>query len=74
MKKAILLSTVLILFLMFFCLALAEEQTNPRRQHVEDTAAAVVQEQDAQVSPQLLAPQGVLVVEETEVADDAEDG
>ena len=42
------------------------------RQHVEDAALAIVQQQDAQVATQVLVPQRVLVVEETEVANDAE--
>ena len=41
-------------------------------QHVEDAALAIVQQQDAQVAAQVLVPQGILVVEEAEVANDAE--
>ena len=41
-------------------------------QHVEDATLAVVQQQDAQVAPQVLVPQGILIVEETEVTNDAE--
>jgi len=42
-------------------------------QLVEDGSVSVVQQQDAQVAAQVGVPQGVLVVEEAEVADDAED-
>jgi hypothetical protein len=41
-------------------------------EHVEDTALAIVQQEDAQIATQVLVPQGVLVVEETEVAYDAD--
>ena len=41
-------------------------------QHIEDAAPAVIQQQDAQVAAKVLVPQGILVVEETEVANDAE--
>ena len=43
------------------------------RQHVEDTTAPIVEQKDAQVTTQVLVPQGVLIVEETQVADDTAD-
>ena len=35
-------------------------------QHVKDSPLAIVEQEDAQVATQVLVPQGVLVVEETE--------
>ncbi len=42
------------------------------RKHAEDAAATVVEQEDAEVSAKILVPQGILVVEEAKVADDAE--
>ena len=42
-------------------------------QHVEDAATAVVEQEDAEILTQVLIPKGILIVEETEVANDAED-
>ena len=42
-------------------------------QHVEDATTAIVEQEDAEVLTQVLIPQGILIVEETEVANDAED-
>ena len=39
-------------------------------QHVEDAAPTIVEQEDAEVLTQVLIPQGILIVEETEVADD----
>ena len=42
-------------------------------QGVKNGTVTVVQQEDAEAAAEVLVPQGVLVVEETEVADDAED-
>ena len=40
-------------------------------QQIEDAALAVVQQEDAEIASEVLVPQGVLIVEETQVANDA---
>ena len=40
-------------------------------QHVEDATPTIVEQEDAEVLTQVLIPQGILIVEETEIADDA---
>ena len=42
-------------------------------QLAEDAATTVVQQKDTEIAAQVLVPQGVLVVEEAEVTDDAKD-
>ena len=40
------------------------------RQHVEDAAPTIVEQEDTQITTQVLIPQGILIVEETQVAND----
>ena len=40
-------------------------------QEVEDATTAVVEQEDAEIAPQVLVPQRILIVEETQVANDA---
>ena len=42
-------------------------------QHIEDAALAVVQQQNAEITTKVLVPQGIAIIEEAEVANDAED-
>ena len=42
-------------------------------QQVEDTALAIVEQKDAEVTAEILIPEGILVVEETQITNDAED-
>ena len=39
-------------------------------QHVEDATLAVVEQEDTEITLQVLVPQGILIVEETQVAND----
>lgn len=41
-------------------------------QQIENAALAVVEKEDTEVAPEVLVPKSVLVVKETQVADDAE--
>ena len=41
--------------------------------HVEDTALAIIQQKDTEIAAQVLVPEGILVVKETEVANNTED-
>ena len=43
------------------------------REHIEDTTLAIVKQEDTEVAFQILVPKCILVVEETQVANDAED-
>ena len=42
-------------------------------QLIEDATLAIVEQQDAEIALEIRIPQGVLIVEETEVADDTKD-
>ena len=42
-------------------------------QQIKNAALAVVKQQDAEIAAQILVPQGVLVIEKTQVANDTED-
>ena len=42
-------------------------------QHIKDATSPIIQQQDAEVTAKVLVPQGILVIEEAQVADNAED-
>ena len=71
--NVILLADALGRCVVFCCDELVAGRTlTQARQHVEDASFAVVQQQDTEVSAQVLVPQGILVVEEAQVTNDAE--
>ena len=43
------------------------------RETIEDATTAIVQQENTEITPKVLVPQRILVVEETQVADDTED-
>ena len=42
-------------------------------EHIEDTTLSIVKQEDTEVAFQILVPEGILIVEETQVPNDAED-